>query len=171
MEGDGERGPSPAPAGGASPPLHPGLAPLAFLLGRWRGEGEGGFPTINAFKYGEELTFSHSGKPVIAYTQKTWKLPSGEPMHAESGYWRPKPDGSIEVVISQSTGIVEVQKGTYDAEKKVVNLQSQLVGNASKVKEITRAFEVVNGELSYIVQMATKLASLQPHLKATLSKL
>lgn len=30
-------------------------------------------------------------------------------MHAESGYWRPKPDGTIEVVIAQSTGLVEVQ--------------------------------------------------------------
>lgn len=49
------------------------------------------------------------GQPVIAYSQKTWKLASGEPMHAESGYWRPKIDGSIEVVISQSTGLVEVQ--------------------------------------------------------------
>lgn len=48
-------------------------------------------------------------QPVIAYTQKTWKLNSGEPMHAENGYWRPKPDGSIEVVIPQSTGLVEVQ--------------------------------------------------------------
>lgn len=30
-------------------------------------------------------------------------------MHAESGYFRPNPDGSIEVVIAQSTGLVEVQ--------------------------------------------------------------
>ena len=30
-------------------------------------------------------------------------------MHAESGYWRPKPDGTIEVVIAQSNGLVEVQ--------------------------------------------------------------
>lgn len=48
-------------------------------------------------------------QPVIAYTQKTWKFDSGEPMHAESGYWRPKPDGTIEVVIAQSTGLAEVQ--------------------------------------------------------------
>ena len=48
-------------------------------------------------------------KPVIAYSSKTWKLSSGEPMHAESGYWRPKPDGTVEVVIAQSTGLVEVQ--------------------------------------------------------------
>lgn len=155
----------------APPPLHPALAPLSYLLGRWRGEGDGGFPTINSFRYGEEVTFSHSGKPVIAYTQKTWKLDSGEPMHTESGYWRPKPDGSIEVVIAQSTGLVEVQKGTYDAENKVIKLKSEVVGNASKVKEITREFVVANGTLSYVVQMATHLNSLQPHLKAVLSKL
>lgn len=158
-------------AGSALPPLHPAIAPLSFLLGRWKGQGEGGFPTINSFAYGEELLFSHSGKPVIAYSQKTWKLASGEPMHAESGYWRPKPDGSIEVVIAQSTGLVEVQKGTYDTESKTITLQSELVGNASKVKEITRVFKEVDGELSYAVQMATMMTGLQPHLKALLKKI
>ncbi|RWR73039.1 UPF0678 fatty acid-binding protein-like protein isoform X1 [Cinnamomum micranthum f. kanehirae] len=156
---------------GSRAPIHPALVPLSYLLGTWKGEGEGGFPTISSFRYGEEITFSHSGKPVIAYSQKTWKLASGEPMHAESGYWRPKNDGSIEVVIAQSTGLVEVQKGTYDAGNKMVKLQSELVGNASKVKEITRVFEVVNGELSYVVQMATNLTTLRPHLKALLKKL
>ncbi len=48
---------------------------------------------------------------MMAYAQKTWKAASGEPMHAESGYWRPKPDGSIEVVIAQSTGLAEVLVG------------------------------------------------------------
>ncbi|KAF8410949.1 hypothetical protein HHK36_003486 [Tetracentron sinense] len=67
--------------------------------------------------------------------------------------------------------VIILQKGTYDAEKKVVKLQSELVGNASKVREITRVFEVVNGNLSYVVQMATNLNSLQPHLKALLKKL
>ncbi|KAG5529028.1 hypothetical protein RHGRI_029634 [Rhododendron griersonianum] len=152
--------------------VHPAVEPLSYLLGTWRGQGEGGFPTINSFKYGEQLNFSHPGnKPVIAYSQKTWKLNSGEPMHAESGYWRPKPDGTIEVVIAQSTGLVEVQKGTYDAEEKVVKLHSELVGNASKVREITRVFKLVNEELVYVVEMATSLNSLQPHLKASLTKL
>lgn len=108
-----EEGESNVPAAGATPPTpqlpHPAIEPLAYLLGKWAGEGEGDFPTINSFRYGEELTFTHTGKPAIAYTQKTWKLNSGEPMHAESGYWRPKPDGSIEVVISHINGLVEVQ--------------------------------------------------------------
>lgn len=89
--------------------IHPVVEPLSYLLGTWRGQGQGGFPTISSFNYTEELHFSHPGnKPVIIYTQKTWKSVSGEPMHAESGFWRPKPDGSIEVVIAQSTGLVEV---------------------------------------------------------------
>ncbi|KAG7010458.1 UPF0678 fatty acid-binding protein-like protein, partial [Cucurbita argyrosperma subsp. argyrosperma] len=163
---DGELPPVPAPLS-----IHPAVAPLSFLLGTWRGKGDGGFPTINSFSYGEEIHFSHSGKkPVISYSQKTWKLDSREPMHAESGYWRPKPDGTIEVVIAQSTGLVEVQKGTYNAEEKVIMLQSEVVGNASKVKEISRAFKLVDGELSYVVQMATGLTSLQQHLKASLTK-
>ncbi|KAI3753980.1 hypothetical protein L2E82_26047 [Cichorium intybus] len=159
-------------AGAGKRVVHPAIEPLSYLLGTWRGQGEGGFPTISSFAYGEELNFTHPGnKPVIAYSQKTWKLNSGEPMHAESGYWRPKPDGTIEVVIAQSTGLVEVQKGTYDAEKKVVKLQSEVVGNASKVKEISRVFSLVDEELSYVVEMATNLTSRQPHLKASLKKL
>lgn len=39
-----------------------------------------------------------------------------------------------------------------------------------QVKEITRVFKVVNGELSYVVEMATVITSLQPHLKALLKK-
>lgn len=92
-------------------------------------------------------------------------------MHSESGYWRPKPDGTIEVVIAQSTGLVEVQKGTFDMKEGVVKLKSELVGNASKVKEITRVFKVENCELSYVVEMATSLTDLQPHLRASLKKL
>ncbi|GER48122.1 fatty acid-binding protein [Striga asiatica] len=152
--------------------VHPAVRPLSYLLGTWKGQGEGRFSTISPFKYSEELQFSHSpNKPVIGYSSKTWKLSSGEPMHSESGYWRPKHDGSIEVVIAQSTGLVEVQKGEYDAEKRSVKLKSELVGNASKVKEITRVFEIVNGELAYVVEMATNLTSLQTHLKAVLKKI
>ncbi|XP_047308839.1 peroxynitrite isomerase Rv2717c isoform X2 [Impatiens glandulifera] len=156
----------------ASGLIHPAVAHLSSLLGTWRGEGEGGFPTIGSFKYGEEIHFSHNGiKPVIAYSQKTWKLDSGEPMHSESGFWRMKLDGSIEVVIAQSTGLVEVLKGKYNEQDKVVKLQSELVANASKVKEIIRTFKIAEDKISYNVEMATLLTCLQTHLTASLKKL
>nr|3WJB_A Chain A, UPF0678 fatty acid-binding protein-like protein At1g79260 [Arabidopsis thaliana]3WJB_B Chain B, UPF0678 fatty acid-binding protein-like protein At1g79260 [Arabidopsis thaliana]3WJC_A Chain A, UPF0678 fatty acid-binding protein-like protein At1g79260 [Arabidopsis thaliana]3WJC_B Chain B, UPF0678 fatty acid-binding protein-like protein At1g79260 [Arabidopsis thaliana] len=156
---------------GESPPVHPFVAPLSYLLGTWRGQGEGEYPTIPSFRYGEEIRFSHSGKPVIAYTQKTWKLESGAPLLAESGYFRPRPDGSIEVVIACSTGLVEVQKGTYNVDEQSIKLKSDLVGNASKVKEISREFELVDGKLSYVVRLSTTTNPLQPLLKAILDKL
>ncbi|PKI54679.1 UPF0678 fatty acid-binding protein-like protein At1g79260 isoform X1 [Punica granatum] len=164
-----------AEAGQPGPAVHPALAPVSYLLGTWRGQGQGCYPTISSFSYTEELNFSHSNprKPVIAYTQRTWRSPGGpaaEPMHAESGFWRLKPDGSVEVVIAQSTGVVEVLKGTHDAEGKVINLHSELVGNASKVKEISIEFRLVDGELSYELQMATTSTNLQPHLKAVLER-
>eukprot|EP00475_Leptophrys_vorax_P038652 TRINITY_DN6861_c0_g1_i1.p1 TRINITY_DN6861_c0_g1~~TRINITY_DN6861_c0_g1_i1.p1 ORF type:complete len:161 (+),score=12.26 TRINITY_DN6861_c0_g1_i1:117-599(+) len=154
------------------PALHPALEPIAFLLGRWRGEGEGGYPTISSFKYVEEITLGHSGKPAMAYAQKTWRQESGEPMHAESGFWRPKADGSLEIVIAQSTGLAEVQKGTYDAAAKSVSVRSELVGNASKVQHIVRHFKLEDdGSLSYTVEMATNTQPLQKHLCARLHKM
>jgi hypothetical protein len=40
-----------------------------------------------------------------------------------------------------------------------------------QVKQITRTFQVADGELSYVVQMATITTSLQPHLKALLRRI
>ncbi|CAI7881648.1 unnamed protein product [Closterium sp. NIES-54] len=157
---------------GTPPPLHPALEPIAFMLGRWRGEGEGGYPTINSFRYIEEITLTHAGKPAMAYAQKTWRAESGEPMHAESGFWRPKPDGTLEIVIAQSTGLAEVQKGRYDAEAKTIAVESELVGNATKVRRIVRHFRLEGeGTLAYTVDMETTSQPMQKHLDARLKRL
>ena len=57
-----------------APPVHPDLAPLAFLLGRWEGAGIGGYPTIESFRFGQEVSFSHNGKPFLSYASRTWRL-------------------------------------------------------------------------------------------------
>lgn len=45
-----------------------------------------------------------------------------------------------------------------------------LLSSAAQVKEITRDFQLIGGDLSYVVQMATNSTSLQPHLRALLKK-
>jgi hypothetical protein len=90
-----------------SPPLHEALGPLAFLLGTWRGTGTGSYPDIDDFQYGEEARFLHYGRPVLAYSQRTWSPASGAPMHSEMGFWRPAA-GGIEVVLAHAFAIAEV---------------------------------------------------------------
>lgn len=52
-------------------------------------------------------------------------------MHAESGYWRPKLDGTIEVVIAQSTGLVEVQVSKFTCTDYRFNYNSVMVEHRS----------------------------------------
>ncbi|KAG4953061.1 hypothetical protein JHK87_038655 [Glycine soja] len=54
---------SPAPET-SSVVIHPAVAPIFYLLSTWRAQGEGCFPTIDSFSYGEELHFSHSPNKV-----------------------------------------------------------------------------------------------------------
>ena len=106
-------------------PLHAHVAPLAFLLGTWRGEGTGEYPTISSFAYGEELVFGHTGKPFLTYAQRTRAADDARPLHAETGYWRAHPprvdDGDevlarLEVVIAQPVGIAEILLGAAVAD-------------------------------------------------------
>ena len=52
--------------------LHPDCAPIAWLLGTWRGNGHGDYPTIEKFQYAEELIFTHDGRPFFHYFSRTW---------------------------------------------------------------------------------------------------
>src|SRR2546429_8457601 len=88
--------------------LNPALTPVSFLLGTWRGEGEGQYPSIKPFRYREEIRFTHNGKPFLIYTQRTEAIDSGQPMHGEAGYLRLVGAGRGEVVIAQPNGYAQI---------------------------------------------------------------
>jgi hypothetical protein len=154
-----------------TPPLHPDLHRLAGLLGTWRGEGAGEYPTITPFRYGEEVRFWHAGKPFLAYSQRTWSLDDGRPLHAESGYWRPRPDGGVEVVLAHPTGIVELQAGRVEGGR--FELASTLVAGTASAKQVTalaRRFELDGDRLAYTLAMAAVGQPLRHHLAAELHR-
>ncbi len=153
------------------PPLDPQVEPIAFLLGIWRGEGKGEFPTIQPFSYGEEVRFWHVGKPFLAYSQRTWAMDDGRPLHGEMGYWRPKPGGRLEIVLAHPTGVVEIQEGKVRGNE--VELGSTQIGLTSTAKAVTRlerSLRVRGDELSYEVRMAAMGVPLTHHLAASLTR-
>ena len=152
--------------------MHPDLAPIAFLLGTWRGEGTGVYPTIDGFSYGEEIRFSEVGKPFLAYSQRTWALDDGRPLHAEAGYWRPRPGGHLEVVLAHPTGLTEIQEGTVTEDR--IELTATVIGRTASAKEVAglgRTFErTAPDTLRYQVTMAAAGQPLQVHLTAELHR-
>ncbi len=158
--------------GTGPPPLHPDVAPLAFLLGTWAGEGKGEYPTIAPFSYLEEVTFGHVGKPFLAYAQRTRAADDGRPLHAETGYWRHVGEGAVEVVLSHPTGIAEVLAGRLSGTS--LSLESTavvLTGTAKSVTALRRELSVDGEVLSYRLAMAAVGQPLTHHLAATLRRL
>jgi hypothetical protein len=158
--------------GGEIPPLHEALAPLAFLLGTWRGVGVGGYPTIESFRFGQEVVFAHAGKPVLSYTSRSWIL-DGEgavvrPGAAESGFWRIT-EGGLEVVLAHATGFAEIWVGEVTGTR--VELSTDVVARTASAKEVTggrRLYGLVEGDLLYAYDLAAVGQPLQSHLSARL---
>lgn len=157
------------------PDLHPGIAVLAPLLGTWTGEGAGGYPTIEPFGYLEEVTFGHTGKPFLTYSQRTRATDDGRPLHAETGYVRVPTPGRIEFVIVHPTGVTEIDEGTLSAQGTALAIEadSTSVGLTSSAKEVTalsRSIHVADDELTYTLLMAAVGVPLVRHLTATLHR-
>ncbi len=153
------------------PPLHRGLEPLASLIGTWRGTGSGTYPSIEDFEYAEEARFWHYGRPMLAYSQRTWSPASGMPMHSEMGYWRPVAEGGVEVVLAHAFGIVEIQDGRIEGNR--ITMDSRTLTSAptaNQVEALARTFVVEGDVLTYEVHMALADYELQPHLQARLER-
>lgn len=155
--------------------IHPDCRSLAFLIGSWKGSGSGEYPTIEPFRYHEEVSFGHVGKPFLTYTQRTKHAETGQPLHAESGYLRALGGGSIEFVVVQPSGIVELHTGTVDEGKISLRLESVHTTPAAKqVSDVHRAVAVVGHDqdavLTYDVAMAAVGQPLQHHLSAELRR-
>ena len=155
--------------------LHPDVTVLAPLLGTWEGTGTGEYPTIDDFAYVESITFTHVGKPFLAYAQRTKHPDTGAPMHAETGFLRVPGPGSIEIVMAQPTGLAEIYEGAVvggDAPL-VIDVRSTSIGSTTSAKEVTiteRTISVLGDDLQYTFRMAAVGQPLQHHLSATLRR-
>jgi hypothetical protein len=173
---DDPAGPVTAGSGpAADPQLHSALAPLRFLLGRWEGAGVVGYPTIESAQFGQEVTFAHNGKPFLIYSSRTWRLREdgqiGVPLAMETGFWRPQPQGQLEVLLVHPTGIAEIYLGEVSGTK--IEMATDAVMRTSTAKEVNagrRLYGLIGADLGYAYDMAAVGQPLQPHVSAQLKR-
>jgi hypothetical protein len=158
------------------PELHPALEHLAFLVGDWQGLGVVGYPTVTEAHYEQEMSFSHDGRPFLAYISKTWLIDDEgsriRPSGCETGFWRPgKNPRDVELLLTHPTGIVELSIGEVVFHK--IELVSDLIARTETAKEVTavkRLYGLVEGDLAYAIDLAAVGYPLQAHLSARLQK-
>ena len=94
--------------------LAPEMYPLAWLVGRWHGEGVVGYPGIEETAFTQDVTFDHDGGPYLSYTSTIRRVVAPDDASAladgtdgtdgtdaadespvwatEQGYWRIPPE-------------------------------------------------------------------------------
>ena len=155
--------------------LHPNCFPVAWMLGTWRGNGHGDYPTIEKFEFGQELIFTHDGRPFFHYFSRSWIIDeAGQKVREaalETGFLRCREDGEVEFVLAHSTGVAEIWYGKAEGGK--LELGTDAVARTESAKEVsggTRLYGNVEGDLLYAYDMAAMGQPLQPHLWARLQR-
>lgn len=156
-----------------TPELHLDLRRLAILLGTWRGEGRGEYPTIDPFRYGEELVFEDVGDTFLLYRQASWLLdPERTPLHFERGFLRPGAEaGSLELTLAHPLGLTEVSEGRIDGPE--LTFVSNSIGRTttgSAVSGLERRYHVEGDLLTYELDMAMDATPMTRHLEAELRR-
>ncbi len=160
------------------PELHPDCLALLPLVGVWRGAGEVVYPTIKGpFRFVQQIVFFHDGRPFLRYESRAWLLDDAGTVirraARETGFWRPQPDGSIELLAAHATGIVEIYYG-QPRNQTSCELATDAVARTSSAKEVTGAHRlygiVEGGDLAYVEQRAMVGHPLQPHVSTRLRR-
>ena len=144
---------------------------LGFLVGTWRGEGRGDYPTIEAFTYAEEIDFGTvPTKPFVTYAQRT-RGSDGLPLHSEVGYVRSPAEGLVEMVIAQPTGVTEIQTGAIEGTSlRLTSMGVGLTPTAKDVRTVHRHITVAGDVLRYRLDLAAVGQDLRFHLEAELTR-
>lgn len=155
------------------------LAHLSWLLGRWGGIGEGGYPTSSPFRYEQVVEFATDGRPFLEYRSVSWIVDEQNNRirraATESGYWRPRPDNGVEMLLAHPTGFVEVWLGRVEVTAIVdaritgarMELATDAVVRTESAKEVSsghRLYGLVEGRLLATYDMAAMGHPLTNHL-------
>jgi len=155
--------------------INPELLSVAWMLGHWEGTGNG-LVSGEEGEFAVSIDFSENGGNYLHYIMQLFEVDEeGRPTQSlgmETGFWRPKADGGIEVVIVHPEGIAEVYVGTIDGAK--IELTTDLVARTVTAEvEATgghRLYGNVDSSLMFTYDRGTTECDLSPYVWATLKR-
>lgn len=155
--------------------LHPNVVPLAWLLGTWRGKGHGEYADIERFQFAQEIVFGHDTRNFLTYYSRTWLIDDSgeilEPAGVETGFWRVESAGILEVLLANGSGQAQGWVGRFEGPRIQLALDHHYASpTGSSVESGHRLYGLVDGELFWAYDMASRGHEMQPHLWATLHR-
>lgn len=154
-------------------PLHKTLESLAWLEGTWRIEsyGHGKFPTMDDFRYCEELNFTSIGQPMFNYTAQSWHPEEKKPLHRETGFLKLMPGtNKVSLILAHNFGLSTIEQG--EVIDKTICLDSVSIQRMEGMKppavtQMHREFKLNGNCLEHVFYMATSnTPDLTEHLRA-----
>lgn len=156
--------------------LNPALVGLAWLRGRWEGTGYRQWPGEGKVNYAIQVDFADNGGDFLHYLAQAFLIDGDgkpeRPLFMETGFWRPLPDGSVDVMMISPDGYAEIWFGKLAPGR--LDLVTDAVARTRDAKVAytagRRLYGTVEGKLMFSFDRATETEELQPYIWATLER-
>jgi hypothetical protein len=160
----------------SGPEVDDALLSLLPLLGEWHGEGQAA-GADGDHRFGQWVRFSHDGRGFLAYESRTWRLSDDGrivgPDLRESGFWRPRGQDDVELLVATPDGLVEIYVGRARTTTSW-ELSTDVVARTPDAPDVVRAvrlYGIVEGALMYAVDRAGTNEELRPTMSARLERI
>jgi THAP4-like, heme-binding beta-barrel domain len=160
----------------SGPEVSGDLLSVLPLLGEWHGEGQAA-GAGGDHRFGQWIRFSHDGRGFLAYEARTWRLTDDGavvgPDVREAGFWRPRGQDDVELLVAGADGLVEIYVGSARTTTSW-ELTSDVVARTPDAPDVTRAvrlYGIVDGALMYAIDRAQGDEPLRPTMSARLERI
>lgn len=163
--------------------LPPELVPLSWLIGVWEGTGKYQPLDQEPQDIVQQAVFAFDGRDVLTYSSRVLLVvdPEASPvvLASESGFWRPRPNSSIEAVIADDRGIATLWLGIVEVlgidQATITGARARLAADqlvrgpsAPDVQGGHRLYGLVEGKLMWVSEQAHGDGEFTPVLSAEL---